>query len=393
MSQRLINRSKDLLRLRNEGYEIEIRSGYVLIHHVPYVDGRKEIKFGVLVCELTLAGDVTAPPGSHVAYFMGEHPCNRDGSKLARIENASSSLVLANDLTIDHTFSSKPLSGSYKDYYEKVTTYVAIISSPAAAIDPAVTPRTFAVVTSAETDSVFLYVDTATSRAGINVATSKLELSQIAIIGVGGTGSYVLDLVAKTPVKEIHLFDGDALLQHNAFRCPGAPSVDELVTAPKKVTYFAERYSKMRRGIVAHEQNIDETNVDQMRQMNFVFLCMDRGITKQLIVTRLQSFGVPFVDVGMGVELVDSSLRGVLRVTTSSDKRRDHVRTRISFGEQDGADDYDRNIQIAELNALNAALAVIKWKKLYGFYLDLENEHHSTYSIDVNMLTSDEHAA
>jgi hypothetical protein len=31
-----------------------------------------------------------------------------------------------------------------------------------------------------------------------------------------------LDFVAKTPVEEIHLFDSDVFLQHNAFRAPGA---------------------------------------------------------------------------------------------------------------------------------------------------------------------------
>ena len=53
-------------------------------------------------------------------------------------------------------------------------------------------------------------------------------------------------------------------------------------------------------------------------------------------------------------------------------------------------DDYDSNIQVADLNALNAALAVIKWKKLCGFYLDFVKEHHSTYSIDCNMLVNDD---
>ncbi|WP_318271316.1 ThiF family adenylyltransferase [Sphingobacterium cellulitidis] len=46
----------------------------------------------------------------------------------------------------------------------------------------------------------------------------KLERQKIAIIGLGGTGAYILDMVAKTPVKEIHLFDGDSFDQHNAFR-------------------------------------------------------------------------------------------------------------------------------------------------------------------------------
>jgi hypothetical protein len=41
------------------------------------------------------------------------------------------------------------------------------------------------------------------------------------------------------------------------------------------------------------------------------------------------------------------------------------------------------------LNALNAALAVIKWKKLMGFYQDLDFEHHCTYTIGGNMLRNE----
>ena len=37
------------------------------------------------------------------------------------------------------------------------------------------------------------------------MVTMKLELRKIAILGLGGTGSYVLYFVAKTPVREIHL--------------------------------------------------------------------------------------------------------------------------------------------------------------------------------------------
>ena len=44
------------------------------------------------------------------------------------------------------------------------------------------------------------------------------------------------------------------------------------------------------------------------------------------------------------------------------------------------------NAQLAELNALNAALAVIKWKKVRGFYNDLMREFNSEYVIDGNKL-------
>jgi hypothetical protein len=73
-------------------------------------------------------------------------------------------------------------------------------------------------------DSVFRHIDTASARAHIVAITEKLKVSKIAIVGVGGTGSYVLDHVARTPVREIDLFDRDHFLQHNAFRSPGAPS-------------------------------------------------------------------------------------------------------------------------------------------------------------------------
>lgn len=390
MSQQLINRSPDLQRLRDDGYAVEVRSGYLLIKNVPYVNAKKEVNFGTLVSELTLAGDVTTTPNTHVALFAGEHPCSQEGAMLAKIAHGSGRQTLDQSLVIDHSFSAKPLSGSYRDYHEKVTTYVAIISGPAQAIDPNVSAQTFPVIAAEEAESVFNYIDTASSRARINLVTKKLELGRIAILGVGGTGSYMLDLVAKTPVKEIHLFDRDTFLQHNAFRSPGAPSVDELGTAPKKVVYFKDVYSKMHRGVVAHDYHIDASNIDQLRGMDFVFLCLDAGDAKRLIIENLEAFGVRFIDVGMGVDLVDDSLRGILRVTTSTPEQREHFRKRVSLADGGGHDDYDRNIQIADLNALNAALAAIKWKKLFGFYLDLENEHHSTYTLDGNMLTNDD---
>src|SRR6266498_1963881 len=237
MSQQLISHSDDLRQLRDEGYDIEVRSGLLLIKHVPYVDSHREIKFGLLVSELSVAGDVTTTPSTHVVHFAGDHPCTKDGVELVKIKHQSAQTSLGHDLVVHHSFSSKP-SGGYKDYYEKMTTYVAIISGPAQSLDPNVTARTFPVIESQEDESVFHYIDTASSRAAINGVTRKLEIGKVAIVGLGGTGSYVLDLVAKTPVREIHLFDGDKFSQHNAFRSPGAPSVEALRAEPQKVDHF-----------------------------------------------------------------------------------------------------------------------------------------------------------
>jgi hypothetical protein len=113
-------------------------------------------------------------------------------------------------------------------------------------------------------------------------------------------------------------------------------------------------------------------------------------LSKKLIIEKLGQFNKPFVDLGMGVQLSDDALGGIVRVTTSTEKKRDHVPNRVSFGTVTKVNEYGNNIQIADLNALNAALAVIKWKKLYGFYRDLKYEHHSQYSIDTNLLLNEE---
>jgi len=391
MSQQLINHSNDLKRLRDEGYDVEVKSNYLLIKHVPYVDSAKEIQLGTLVSELSLAGNVTTKPHTHVAYFIGKHPCNKDGSKMVKIQHQSVEKLLDRDLKVQHSFSSKP-NGGYKNYYDKMMTYVAIISSPANSINANITARTFPVILSEEGESVFNYIDTSSSRAEINVVTRKLELGRIGIVGLGGTGSYVLDLVAKTPVRGICLFDRDKFSQHNAFRSPGAPSVEELKKKPKKVAYLKNIYSKMHRNIVASDCYIDASNIDQLQGMDFVFLCLDRTESKRLIVEKLEVLGIPFIDVGMGVELVDDALCGVLRITTSTVNKREHVwgKNRIPFSNGDGTNEYSKNIQIADLNALNAALAVIKWKKLFGFYKDFENEYFSTYTIDGNLLLNED---
>jgi hypothetical protein len=392
MSLRLINRSPDLKKLRDEGYDIDIRSGHLLVRDVPYVNSKREIKRGTLVVKLCLANDVTIRPDDHVAFFEGEYPCDKDGVRIARIENQSQRKALAADLFVDHTFSAKPLTAPYEDYHAKMTTYVAILSGPAQTINPSADARTFPVITAKEDESVFNYIDTASSRAEINMVSAKLEIDKVGIVGLGGTGAYVLDLVAKTHVKEIHLFDGDIFFQHNAFRSPGAASGEELEQKLPKTEYFLRMYSKMRRGIFSHPIYIDASNVEQLRDMKFVFLCFDAGKAKELVVESLEKFGVPFVDVGIGVYLSGDSLGGIVKTTTSTPMKRDHVRAknRIAFSAGDGNNEYDRNIQIADLNALNASLAVIKWKKHFGFYHDLEKEHHSTYPIDGNKLVNED---
>ena len=70
MSQRPISRSADLKKLRDEGYDLEIRSGCLLVKDVPYVNSRKEVKRGILVMKLVLADDETGRPDDSRRLFF-----------------------------------------------------------------------------------------------------------------------------------------------------------------------------------------------------------------------------------------------------------------------------------------------------------------------------------
>lgn len=390
MSPKLLARNPDLKRLRDDGYTVVVKSGLLVVDDIPYLNTRKEVQYGSLVSELTLAGEQTQRPSTHVINFIGEHPCDASGKPIAAIVNQSGKNRLAEDIIVDHAFSSKPSKGYYDDYYEKVVTYAKIISHPALSVNPDITVTPFKPVKDEESDSVFNYLDTATSRAGIGAANGKLAVNRVAIIGLGGSGSYLLDFLAKTPVHEIHLIDGDRYLQHNAFRSPGAPTLEELKEAPYKVEYFSRKYSAMRRGIAPHSHFASKADGDLLKTMSFVFLSMDAGPEKRELITILEEGKVPFIDVGMGVELADDALTGIVRATLSVEGARDVVRGRISMGGQGPDAAYKSNIQIAELNALSAVMAIIRWKKLCGFYFDGFKCLNITYLIGGNEFINEE---
>jgi hypothetical protein len=387
MSSGLTSRSPDLRRLLEEGYELEIRGGFLIVHHVPYVTPAKDVAYGTLVSELTLAGDTTTTPETHTIRFAGQTPCDAEGQPLRKVINSAEHVDLGSGITADFLFSQKPPAG-YPDYHAKVTAYVRMLWTPAAALDPSATATTFRVVERIQEGSPFKYEETASARVGIGAATDKLRVDRIAIVGVGGTGSYVLDLIAKVPVREIHLFDGDRFLTHNAFRGPGAASVAQLDGGPNKAEHLAAVYGAMRTGLVAHPYQIDNSNLDELNGMDAVFICMDASPAKGALIERLEALETPFFDTGIGAYLTGDAIGGQVRTTTGLPGSPISDRRWISFAEA-GKDIYADNIQVADLNMLAAAFAVMRWKRLRGFYLDLEHEQHSIFTINGNTIDND----
>lgn len=239
-------------------------------------------------------------------------------------------------------------------------------------------------------DNSFQYQDLNSSRAGINHVGEKLKGQKIAIIGLGGTGSYILDLISKSPVAEIHIYDDDTFHTHNAFRAPGAASKEALDNSIEKVIYFHDIYSKIHKGVKAHNYRVtSEVIRTEFEDYDFVFICIDANENKREMLLKLIEKGIPFIDCGIAVDEVEGSLNGTIRLTTLTPDKNDHIDKRVHFNSPE-KDVYDSNIQIAELNAFNATLAIIKWKRILGFYHNHENEHHSTYMFNCNSLSNDE---
>ena len=142
----------------------------------------------------------------------------------------------------------------------------------------------------------------------------------------------------------------------------------------------------MRNGVVAHEFDVEAENVDVLGDLDFVFVAIDDNETRQWLLPALDGMRVPFVDVGMGIEKTDDKLLGVVR-TSFRETPKSSAERRGEGGLRD-VGEYERNVQIVELNALNAALAVIRWKKHREFYLDLGHEGRSTYTIDGNHMSN-----
>ena len=388
MSRALIARNQDLRSLEDEGYSLcVVDHAYLLVENIPYVTAQGEIQESTLIMELTLSGDLTVRPSNHVAYWAGEFPYEVSGSKLlALLTEDARKTSLSDAFPPVYQLSAKPDRG-YSSYHHKVTTYVDILSCEARLISPDATAQKWRVLANDDDpESIFNFADTATARQNTADLARKLQNERVAIVGVGGTGSYVLDLVAKTWVREIYLFDDDPFLQHNAFRSPGSFSRVEIEGGPIKSVFHAERYSQMRKNIIPRDTCIDDTNVQQLGTFDTVFLCMDGHPIKAKIVETCMAHNTLLIDVGMGLYRVNDSVAGVIRTTTCYPEHHSHAKDCIDVAGDDAPGEYERNAQLAELNSLNAALAVIKWKKVRGFYNDLTRELNCEYVVDSNKL-------
>lgn len=394
MSPRQIVLDPDIQSLQDEGLSVEVVQGHLLVHQIPYVNSDRKVSRGIIVTDLSRNVGTLNKPRDHQIWFSGEFPCYTNGKQIRSLNCTEGQRDLWPGFTVNHRFSSKPEGRPDfpLTHSEKIRHYLALITPEAKAIDVEATPYMFEPIVSFEAEHIFNYWDSASTRAGILAVTAKLAHSRVAIVGIGGTGSYVLDLMAKTPAQEIHLFDGDKFEQHSAFRAPGAAAIEDIEARMPKVEYFANIYTKMHKGIIPHFFYIDDDNLSELDNFDFVFLCVDKGGVRKMLGKYLIAHGISFVDTGMELTMLSEAgaIFGSCRATLCTGNKSDHFSRCAPQGDTPGDDLYRSNIQVADMNMLNAVLAVQLWKKHCTFYLDHWQPHTHTYSIDSASLTRSE---
>ena len=213
------------------------------------------------------------------------------------------------------------------------------------------------------------------ARAAIGPVQDRIRGQRVAIIGLGGTGSYVLDLLAKTPVIEIHLLDSDLVDWHTLMRAPSAPTAEEIesvrVGSLLKVDYYRSKYESLREGIYPHAFRVEDTSTfaafASAHPIDYAFVCIDQlkgadSPRQDVVYHALTEAGIQFIDSGVSLSVEGRAVRGA--VTTSAyDAGAQEWRVAIPNARAEGIESGYRNVQLPEVNALAASLAVMEWRR------------------------------
>lgn len=383
MFQKLVSRNGDLERLVEKGYAVAFDDGYLVVRDIPYLDPGRELQWGAIVTKLVFIDNERVQQDDHQIFFAGGVPHNLNGAAIPNLGGGPTTLALGegfDDVVVQRSFSNKPVpERKFVDFFAKIESYVAIISGPAIEMH-GVSPLSYRVDKTDRGNPIFKFHDTLTSRAEIGDLSARLKDDVIALIGLGGTGGYLLDFLVKTPAREIRGFDLDVFHVHNAYRSPGRLDPAELDKTKAEV--YRNRYGNFRTGLTIEAKYIDATSAAELEGVTFAFVCVDKGPARAAIFDVLIQLGIPFIDVGLGLNRKRGPLNGMLRATHYSRERAAQTRAEGHAELSDQPDAlYHKNVQVCELNALNASLAIIRFKQLRGFYVEDAPLYHLLFEI------------
>ena len=127
-------------------------------------------------------------------------------------------------------------------------------------------------------------------------ALSKLAQCRVAVFGVGGVGGYAVEVLARSGVGAIDLYDNDVVAPSNINRQIIATTS---TIGRHKVDVAAERIADINPAckVVAHKMFYVVGNADEvdLSQYDYVVDCIDTVSAKMELVRRCSRLGVPII--------------------------------------------------------------------------------------------------
>lgn len=128
-----------------------------------------------------------------------------------------------------------------------------------------------------------------------------LKYARVAVIGLSGGGSHIVQQLAHIGFRQFLLFDPDVIDETNLNRLVGATHADVQSKLPK--TEIARRVIRAVRpdASVQTLQTRWQENAEHLKCADLIFACVDSFLARRDIEVLARRYRIPLIDIGMDV--------------------------------------------------------------------------------------------
>ena len=273
------------------------------------------------------------------------------------------------------TISIKRDEGEYQDAWEALKTYIQQIYGGFRASDNSGTheverPYTFPISGEKSRDEV-QWLD-------------LVRGEKVAIVGLGGVGAWIADLLTKADVAEVHGWDADSIEDKNIIRMPGAVCPDWI--GKPKAEWLEQTYRQVHRRVFGHSEYVTENNTDELcSNITFGFVTVDNDKSRETVCAAFSESGIPFIDVGISLGRCAGQVSASIRVTTAW-PHDDAWRKAIPKVDDAGQETYGK-LELPDVASVAAGLAVQSWRKVRGQLAQRQASECMVYRAETDTIT------
>jgi len=201
---------------------------------------------------------------------------------------------------------------------------------------------------------------------------------RVAIIGLGGVGAWIADIVVKADPREVHGWDHDCIEPKNILRMPGGIDPNVWIGRPK-ASWFQKTYSLIHTNVHGHNAKVQSENLQEVIEgITFAFVAVDEADDRMMVCDALANAGIPFVVAGLSPVRKDKRVKVSIRIVTA------HIgvpswREAIPQVGQAGQDDYG-SLDLPDVYSVTASWAIQSWRKMRGQFWQEQREECLDYS-------------